>query len=152
MFLHTLHGDVLEWAKISCISPPPSIDLGGMNSPDGREGWKQIMTSIRAKWFLRRGHSKSTRRQGLPAEARALAETEGQTLHTTNCCDISIRSRKKLLSDIGLRSRKSAGVDIVGYEDQVTSKDQECNVADSRKSAGVYVPLLSLGLICCIGE
>lgn len=46
MFLQALHGDILRWAEISCMSSPPRPILSQWHSLIQRERWKQIVT----KW------------------------------------------------------------------------------------------------------
>ena len=59
MFLQALHGDVLGWAKISCISPPPNVDLERIELSESTGGVRletngdRVRISVRAKCSAR---------------------------------------------------------------------------------------------------
>ena len=57
MFLQALHGDVLGWAKISCISPPPNVDLERIELSESTGGVEtngdRVRISVRAKCSAR---------------------------------------------------------------------------------------------------
>ena len=57
MFLQALHGDVLGWAKISYISPPPNVDLERIELSESTGGVEtngdRVRTSVRAKCSVR---------------------------------------------------------------------------------------------------